>query len=154
MNGIFSKLSSWFSADPKDESLSNLDPLEFAAAVLMYEVANVDGTIGDDEEECIIKILASEFELTIETTNELCEAARARAVSSVQILPAIRPIKDNYDEPQKEHLFELLWSIVLIDRNRAVEESTMMRRLAGLLYLSDKASGRARQRALQKLENT
>ena len=129
----------------------DLDPLHYAAAVLMFEAAAVDGTIGEDEERQIGVVLGREFELDQDAMGRLLEAARSRAEASVQLLPAVRTINDHYTEEQKEHLFELLWSIILVDEHRDDHESVFMRRLTGLLYLSDKASGLARQRALQRI---
>ena len=48
-------------------------------------------------------------------------------------------------------LIETLWEIVLSDGNIHDYESNLIRRLAGLLYISDVASGNAKKRALNKI---
>jgi uncharacterized tellurite resistance protein B-like protein len=46
---------------------------------------------------------------------------------------------------------EMLWEIVYSDGELHDFEATLMRRLAGLLYVDDRESGSARKRALEKL---
>ena len=47
-------------------------------------------------------------------------------------------------------LIEALWEIVLSDGEIHDFESNLIRRLAGLLYISDVDSGNAKKRALDK----
>ncbi len=151
---MFSKLKKMIKSDNPQSVSDDLDPLQYAAAVLLFEVAAVDGHIGEDEEVLIAQILSQEFGLSPDEGTQLREAAKTRAQSSVQLLPAVSVINKDYSEVNKEHLFELLWQVVLSDGLREDHESALMRRLAGLLYVSDKASGTARRRALQKLEKS
>ena len=50
-------------------------------------------------------------------------------------------------------LIETLWEIVLEDKKIHEFESNLIRRLAGLLYVSDISCGNAKKRALVKIEN-
>ena len=150
---MFTKIKQLFTVEKESSITQELDPLQYAAAVLLYEVAAVDGDIEEDEELLIEELLATEFSLDHEQALKLQAAARKRAQSSVQLLPAVKVINKHYNETNKEHLFELLWQVVLADGKREDYESALMRRLAGLLYVSDKASGTARRRASQKLAN-
>ena len=59
-------------------------------------------------------------------------------------------INKNFDENKKLLLIETLWEIVLSDGDIHDFESNLLRRLAGLLYISDINSGNARKRALDK----
>ena len=56
----------------------------------------------------------------------------------------------NFDNDKKLLLIETLWEIVLSDGELHDFESNIIRRLAGLLYISDVNSGNARKRALNK----
>ena len=56
----------------------------------------------------------------------------------------------NFDSDKKLLLIEALWEIVLSDEEIHDFESNLIRRLAGLLYISDVNSGNARKRALNK----
>ena len=58
--------------------------------------------------------------------------------------------KTSYSEEKKILLLEILWEIVLADGKLHDYESSLLRRLSGLLYISDIKSGNARKRALNK----
>ena len=62
-------------------------------------------------------------------------------------------INKNFTEDRKLLLIEVLWEIVLSDGEIHDYESNLIRRLAGLLYISDVNSGNARKRALNKTNN-
>ena len=62
-------------------------------------------------------------------------------------------INKNFDDKKKLLLIETLWEIVLSDREIHDFESKLIRRLSGLLYISDVNSGNARKRALDKNQN-
>ena len=59
-------------------------------------------------------------------------------------------INKNFTEDKKLKLIEVLWEIVLSDGKIHDYESNLLRRLSGLLYISDIDSGNARKRALDK----
>ena len=59
-------------------------------------------------------------------------------------------INKNFDDKKKILLIEALWEIVLSDGKVHDFESNLLRRLAGLLYISDVNSGNAKKRALDK----
>ena len=62
-------------------------------------------------------------------------------------------INKNFNQDKKILLIETLWEIVISDGEIHDYESNLIRRLAGLLYISDVNSGNARKRALDKNQN-
>ena len=56
-----------------------------------------------------------------------------------------------FSENKKILLIETLWEIVLSDGNIHDYESNLIRRLAGLLYITDISCGNAKKRALRKI---
>ena len=60
-------------------------------------------------------------------------------------------INKNFADDKKLLLIETLWEIVLSDGEVHDYESNLIRRLAGLLYISDVNSGNARKKALDKI---
>ena len=59
-------------------------------------------------------------------------------------------INKNFRDDKKLLLIEALWEIILSDGEVHDFEANLIRRLAGLLYISDVNSGNARKRALDK----
>ena len=60
-------------------------------------------------------------------------------------------INKEYNEETKLLLLETLWEIILSDGKIHDYENSLMRRLSGLLYISDINSGNAKKRALNKI---
>ena len=54
------------------------------------------------------------------------------------------------DLKTKELVLEFLWRIILSDDKSDVYESTLMRRICGLLYLPDKLSGEIKLKILKE----
>ena len=58
------------------------------------------------------------------------------------------------DYEERLDIVELMWEIVLVDQVLDVFESQLMRRVSGLLFVSDFDSGSCKKRAIEKLQNT
>ena len=71
--------------------------------------------------------------------------ARAKETSPQSLSPSRMPA-----DKKKLLLIETLWEIVLSDGQIHDYESSLIRRLSGLLYISDVNSGNAKKRALNK----
>ena len=86
--------------------------------------------------------------LIIETTK--LKIAEENETSSNQILDFTREIK-NSDENFKTKLIETLWIIIFSDNKENIYESSLMRRLSGLLYLDSKTVGDIKEKIRKKL---
>ena len=60
-------------------------------------------------------------------------------------------INKSFSDEKKLLLIETLWEIILADGEVHDFESNLIRRLAGLLYISDVSCGNAKNKALQKI---
>jgi uncharacterized tellurite resistance protein B-like protein len=79
------------------------------------------------------------------------DAAEDRVRQSVDIYGFTRDLKDRFSLDERVELMEMLWEIAYVDGVLHDLEATLMRRLAGLLYVSDRQSGEARKRAMERL---
>ena len=117
---------------------------------LMIEAAFTDGQIDESE---VTKIKLSLINIFAEDPKEVklvLEEAIKNKNNSKSLYHYTSFINKNYDEDKKLLLIETLWDIVLSDGEIHDFESNLIRRLAGLLYISDVNSGNARKRALNK----
>ena len=120
---------------------------------LMIEAAYTDGQIDKSE---INKIKLSLVELFSEDLKEVeivLEEALKNKNNSRSLHHYTSYINKNFSEDKKLLLIETLWEIVLSDGEIHDFEANLIRRLAGLLYISDVNSGNARKRALNKNQN-
>ena len=79
------------------------------------------------------------------------DEARLAEEDANQILHFTRDIKDNSDHEARVALMEMLWEVVFADGEEHAFETNLMRRLAGLLYVTDQESGAARRRVRTRL---
>ena len=133
--------------DSKVESNDNLEIL----CGLMIEAANSDGNIDSDEINKIKKILINIFKEDKEEVELTLNNAIQNSNNSKSLFFYTSKINKNYSEEKKILLIETLWEIVLSDGKLHDYETSLIRRLAGLLYISDVNSGNARKKALDKI---
>ncbi len=122
------------------------DDEKLAAAALMVEVATHDGEFSRSEREHILYLLEHRLGLSSQDALELFVEALATQNDASHMLDFTRKIKDHFDEAGREHILELLWEVVFADGQEDAYESNLMRRVTGLLYISDRRSGMLRKK--------
>ena len=116
----------------------------------MIEAAYTDGKIEESELKKIKFSLINVFDEDAEEVDFVLDEAIKNKNNSKSLHYYTSFINKNFDSDKKLLLIEALWEIVLSDGEIHDFESNLIRRLAGLLYISDVNSGNARKRALDK----
>ena len=127
------------------------DGLQVAVAVLLVEAARMDDRFDDAERRVIERLLAQKFQLSPEQTRELVGKAVETGERSNQLYPFTRTAVDRMDPQQRIGLIEMLWEVAYADGVLDPEEDALLRRVAGLIYVSDADRVAARQRVTQRL---
>ena len=117
---------------------------------LMIEAAYTDGQIDASELNKIKLSLINIFSEDPKEVDLVLEKAEENKNNSKSLHYYTSFINKNFDDKKKILLIETLWEIVLSDGEVHDFESNLIRRLAGLLYISDVDSGNAKKRALDK----
>ena len=120
---------------------------------LMIEAAYTDGHIDKSELVKIKLSLVKVFEEDPKEVDLVLEEAMENRNNAKSLHHYTSFINKNFNDNKKLLLIEALWEIVLSDGEIHDFESNLIRRLAGLLYISDVNSGNARKRALDKKQN-
>ena len=141
-------LSNNISAEDKVDT-ENLELL----SGLMIEAAFTDGQIDETEINKIKLTLINVFEEDPKEVDIILEEALKNKNNTKSLHYYTSLINKNFSDDKKLLLIEALWEIVLSDGEVHDYESNLIRRLAGLLYISDVNSGNARKRALVKKSN-
>ena len=128
------------------------DEFHLAAAVLLVYAATADADFDRDERARIKWLCEHRFELGHDEAHELIEAAEHQVENSVQLLSFTRIIKDGFSYEERIHLMEMLWEVVYADELVEAHEASLMRKIAGLLYVDDRDSGIARIRVRERLD--
>ena len=118
---------------------------------LMIEAAYTDGQIDSNELNKIKLSLINVFNEDPNEVNLVLQKAIKNKNNSKSLHHYTSVINKNFNDKKKLLLIESLWGIVLSDGEIHDYESNLIRRLAGLLYISDVNSGNARKRALDKI---
>ena len=117
---------------------------------LMIEAAFTDGQIDESELNKIKLSLINTFSEDPKEVNLALDKAERNKNNSNSLHHYTSFINKNFDDDKKILLIEALWEIVLSDGEVHDFESNLIRRLAGLLYITDVDSGNAKKRALDK----
>ncbi len=120
---------------------------------LMIEAAYTDGQIDLSELNKIKLSLVNIFGEDPKTVDLVLEEAIKNKNNSKSLHYYTSFINKKFDDRKKILLIEALWEIVLSDGSIHDYESNLIRRLAGLLFISDVNSGNARKRALDRIQN-
>ena len=116
----------------KDEKFLNI-------AALLIHVAKIDENYTEKEKE-IIKRTIEEISDNNINAKDIIKDAEKLDNDSNQILDFTKTVK-NLEENLKIKLIETLWRIIYSDKNVDLYEASLMRRLAGLLYIDSKTLG-------------
>ena len=117
---------------------------------LMIEAAYTDGQIHESELNKIKLNLINVFDEDPMEVKVVIEKAIKNKNNSKSLHYYTSYINKNFDKHKKILLIEALWEILISDGEIHDFESNLLRRLSGLLYISDIDSGNARKRALDK----
>ena len=148
INRIKAFLSSAEVAAPHEHSV---EEKHLAAAALLVEAACLDGHFDARERTVIERVLTNRFALAADEVASLMELAQTAQDQANQLLRFTRTAKDSFSAEERVELIEMLWEVVYADGKLDDFEENLLRRVAGLIYVSDLDRGAARKRVLARL---
>ena len=122
----------------KDQKVKDNEKYTNIAALLIH-AAKIDEQYTEKEKKIIKKTLEEISNNKIKVDEVIADAEKLDNNSN-QILDFTKTIK-NLEENLKKQLVETLWRIIYSDKNVDLYEASLMRRLAGLLYIDSKTLG-------------
>lgn len=146
---IFSLLKGDMKAARAETSRPN--GLQVAVGALLVEAARRDDVFNADEQDAIKRLLAERFNLSEASTLELFDAAEDASARAGQLFGFTSKVVKEMDEAERIHVIEMLWEVAYADGVLDAHEDAVIRRVAGLVYVSDFERGAARRRVLEKL---
>jgi len=121
----------------KKENHSNKNILIIA---LLVHAAKIDENYTNDEKKIIIKTIMQLNQVNVDQAEKLLKIAEKKEEESNQIIEFTKEIK-KYSIEFRLKIIEIIWKIVYSDGTNDSYESNLIRRICGLLYVSDKDSG-------------
>ena len=134
----------------QDQKVKNNDIAILAG--LLIEAANTDGKVTQDEINQISSSLINVFKESPEEVEIALSKALDDKDNSRSLFYYTSKLNKSFSHEKKILLIEVLWEVILSDNEVHDFESNLLRRLAGLLYVSDIECGNAKKRAKGRLK--
>ena len=122
----------------------------FALAVLLIEVARSDDRVDDREESVIERALARRFGLDRNEVAHLIKAANEGAIQATDLFHFTQVVVSNFSDQERIGVIEMLWEVAYADGVLTGDEDTLIRRVAGLIDVSDWDRGDAKLRVRER----
>ena len=123
--------------DMSSEAASeNIDhQVRLATAALLVEMMNQDEKALETEKQAVRDALKDNFSLSHDEAVELCRLAEEELHNAVDYYQFTKLIAENFSQPQKIQVIELLWRVAYADNHLDSYEEHMVRRIADLIYV-------------------
>tara|TARA_B100001123_G_C15221183_1_gene991310 strand:+ start:587 stop:1012 length:426 start_codon:yes stop_codon:yes gene_type:complete len=126
-----------FFSKKEKETSSNKNIL---VASLLIHAAKIDENYTEIEKEIIKKAIINLNEINENEAEKVLQLAEKKEKESNQIVGFTKEIK-KYSMDFRLKIIEIIWKIVYSDGTNDNYESNLIRRICGLLYISDKDNG-------------
>jgi len=149
---MFKTVAQWLKSDNTQKlEADNADELAGLVTALMVEAALADGTVAADEIALTANVIAEQFDLSAEKARQMTNEAIEQSKERVELHSLLRRLREQSDYEERLGVLEMVWMVVLADGRLDHIEAQLMRRLAGLLFVSDVDSALAAQKAKSNL---
>jgi len=136
------------SSNNENQDALNSSVIEEAVVVLLLRAANIDGKKDEQEIEAIKRLIIQQFNYDQEKADMLITSASEKEESSADLFEWSKIINDHYDLESKKIVFSMMCEIICADGLIDPFESNLIRRLSGLLYISDKDAGAIKKKVM------
>ena len=132
----------------KNNKIQKNDLIKIAA--LLIHAAKIDENFTIEEEKIIEETLLN-LGANEENVKQIIIESKKIEDKANQILEFTKEVK-NMEERDKIKIIETLWRIIYSNKDADIYETSLMRRLAGLLYIDNQTMGNIKDRV--KKENS
>jgi uncharacterized tellurite resistance protein B-like protein len=129
-----------------DTAATREQELKLATAVLLIEVARADFSEDEVETDAVANLLESHLEVPRDDVRNLVAEARQQADHSASLQSFTRQLHEELSVEEKHRVIEMLWRVALADEALDKHEDHLIRKVAGLLYISHNDLIRIRNR--------
>jgi|TARA_B110000438_G_scaffold296994_1_gene342600 uncharacterized tellurite resistance protein B-like protein len=119
---------------------------------LLIHAAKIDENYTEVEKKIIKKAIADLNKINLAQSDEIFKLAEKKEEESNQIVEFTKEVK-KYSMEYRLKIIEIIWKIVYSDGASDNFESNLIRRICGLLYISDKDNGIIKLKVKNSLNN-
>ena len=117
----------------------------------MIQAATMDGKLEESERRTILDIVEGQFGFKPDEARALFESAETNGRETSDLWAFASVVKKRFAHDERVRLIEMLWQVAYADGSLHDYEAHLLRRIAGLIYVSDHERGAARKRVLAGL---
>lgn len=133
MLGTFKKI---FNGSRKEESAEDRElKLKVATSVILLEAATADSNFSAEEQEKIVEILKSRFQMNDESVKELIDESENERKNSTGLWYFTNIINENLNNEEKYNLMELVWEVIYSDGTLDKFENYIAHKLLKMLNI-------------------
>jgi len=125
-----------FGGDTAGNSATKEQELKLATAVLLVEVARADFSEDEVEIETVAELLKEHLGVPRRDVEQIVVEARHKADHSASLQSFTRQLHEELALEEKHRIVEMLWRVALADSTLDKHEDHLIRKVAGLLYVS------------------
>ena len=133
---MFKQIKQLFSAFDEQPAQLQEHDLKTAVAALLIEVMRADREQQDDELKTLSLTLKKYFNLSDEDVSELMQSAGKSLDDAIDYFQFSKQINDQCSAEQRIEIIELLWRLAYADGEIDPQEDYVIRKVAGLLYVT------------------
>ena len=133
----------------KKEKKENSNDKYILVTALLIHAAKIDENYTEEEKTMIKKAIKNLSSLNENEIEEIFKQAEKKEKESNQIIEFTKEIK-KYSMEFRLKIIEIIWKIVYSDGTNDNYESNLIRRICGLLYISDKDSGIIKEKIINQ----
>lgn len=151
---MLNKIVSFFKSEADSDRSGGHEEreLHIAAAAMLIEAAMTDGQVDSVERKRIAVLVERHLGVPREDVAGILEESETKAEAAVDIYSFLRVVNEHFDHAERIVLVEMLWDVVYADGELHDHEANLIRRVSGMLGLTDVESGGARKRVLERRE--
>ena len=144
---MFDKLKSIFDKKIEEEN-EQFDTVQIAISTLMIQTAVYDGVFDEHEKSKILELIKKHFNFNEDQKQSLFKIAMKVNDNSNDMQQFTRVLNDNLSEEEKLNIIEMLWKIIISDGHIDDYENALIRKISGLLYISDRDVGKIKKKLI------
>ena len=148
---MFKSLIKLFNQPEQKNTSQHLEDEIMLFVGLLVEAAAVDGKVDESEIFIIKNSIIDFFKVTDEKADLIINKCVEYAGEPNLLYSFTSRINKEFDYDKKINLLEILWETIMADGQIHDFESNLIRRLSGLMYISDIDCGNVKKRVLLKM---
>jgi len=144
---MFDKLKKIFNKKIEEEN-EQFDTVQIAISTLMIQTAVYDGVFDEQEKSEILELIKKYFNFNEDQKLSLFKIAMKVNDDTNDMQQFTRVLNDNLSEEEKLNIIEMLWKVIISDGRIDDYENALIRKISGLLYISDKDVGQIKKKII------